>query len=76
MGFSARGVAAMTEANRRHSLTGAIPYRRIPYRSGALTSPLGNSRSGKRQRLRAFTGARQRSRSWQGEGSIPESWIG
>lgn len=39
----------------------------------ALTSPLGNSRSRRRQRLRAFTGARQRSRSWQGEGSIPRS---
>jgi hypothetical protein len=66
MGFSARGVAAMTEANGRRSLTG----------DGALTSPLGNSRSGRRQRSRAFTGVRQRSRSWQGEGSIPESWIG
>lgn len=39
----------------------------------ALTSPLGNSRSRRRQRLRAFTGARQRSRSWQGEGGIPRS---
>jgi len=53
------------EVSRKRGIQGRI--------RGALTSPLGNSRSRQRQRLRAFTGARQRSRSWQGEGGIPRS---
>jgi len=76
MRFSARGVAAMTEANGRP---------RVPHRLRKEQAIPGRRASSSFRQTRGEAGGfgsapspamRWRSRSWQGEGSTPESRIG